>query len=448
VEPAQYGRYALVVAGAGFTGAVFFLWVRLCLLRFLPSVSSEPERVLAPLATASIVLSAITGFGGLAAVPFILDPVWRTLVVLAVPLVWAQAWFEIQRELARIELLPKRYGLLSGLRAIIVLTTGAALSLAGFGALGLILGLLLGAVVPPFLLSPRRWKRIRPIPFELKRHGYLLAYGLPLAVNYVLAWVLTSSDRVLLGWLLTEEATGRYSVGYDIAQGSVGMPLMIVYLAAYPLVIRALEQQGKQATIVQLRASLSLLIGVGVPAATGLALLAPGLSTTLLGPSFRNAATRVIPWIAASTVLASLKSYHFDLAFHVSRRTLNQVWIASGAATSNVILNLLWIPRFGLIGAAYATFASYGLAVVSAWIVGRRFLKVPWDWIGTLKVLLATFVMVLVLVSLPVGQGPIWLVTRFLAGAASYLLMAVVSDIAGIGTIARRLLPSNRVVDR
>jgi predicted acyltransferase len=73
-------------------------------------------------------------------------------------------------------------------------------------------------------------------------------------------------DRLLLGWLQGADQAGLYAVGHDLPSYGVAMLMVIIYLAAYPLVVQALERQGPAAAAVQLRGYLVLLLVVAVPA--------------------------------------------------------------------------------------------------------------------------------------------------------------------------------------
>lgn len=430
LSPEEYGHYALVVAGVGLASATLFQWLRLCLLRFLPAHEERPEHLLSPILTGYLLLVVLTAVGGVVTVALLEDSVARALVAVGVLLVWAQAWFQLNRELARSRLSPGRYGLLSGTKAVAALIVGVALALVGLGGFGALLGLLVGLIVAPLILL-REWRGVRPVRFRLKRHGYLLGYGLPLAVNFVMVWVIASSDRLLLGWLLDVDAAGLYAVGYDLANQALGILLIVVNLAAYPLAVRALEREGTDAAREQLRKNGGLLLALALPGAVGLALLAPGIGELFVGPEFRAAAARLIPWVAAGTLLAGVKAYHFDLAFQLGRRTVAQVWVSVLGAAANVALNLLWIPRFGILGAAYATVAAYGLALAGSVLVGRLVFRVPWDWRSNAKTLLATGAMALVLWLTPAMEGLGGLVLRVLLGGSAYGSISVILDVAG-----------------
>jgi O-antigen/teichoic acid export membrane protein len=52
-------------------------------------------------------------------------------------------------------------------------------------------------------------------------------------------------------------------------------------------------------------------------------------------------------------------------------------WLAAG---TNIGLNLWLIPKYGILGAVIATFASYLTLPISAWIISHRLLEVDYQW--------------------------------------------------------------------
>src|SRR5690348_6458441 len=98
LEPADYGRNALVVATVGLLGALLFQWVRLSLVRFLPAYSADPARLKSTLVTTTALLVAAVGvIGGLVC----LLPVgreMREMIAAGWVLLTVQALFELACE--------------------------------------------------------------------------------------------------------------------------------------------------------------------------------------------------------------------------------------------------------------------------------------------------------------------------------------------------------------
>jgi O-antigen/teichoic acid export membrane protein len=399
----------------------------------------QQDRLLATIAATFLGLVLITGAIGAVALA-LTDPQSRWLIAAGIPLLWIQALFDLELERARSQLLPKRYGLMALTRACLALAFGVLLVLVGFGALGLLLALMVGmlvALIQPLTVEVRHLRLRRFDPVLLSS---LSRYGGPLALTAALSFIIGSSDRFLIGWLLDDAAVGRYAVAYDLTSASIGLLLMIVNLAAYPLVVRALEDHGLERARQQLVASSTALLAIGLPATIGLIVLARPLAGVLLGAEFEADAAMLIPLIAIAALLRDMKAFYFDLAFHLGRNTVVQIWVSLAAASVSIGLNLWLIPTFGLIGAASANISAYALALVLSWALGRRVFALPRPSIDSLKIVVAAVVMGGVVWALADATGPLAVVAQVTAGALVYAIMMCMLNVADARRHVMRLL--------
>lgn len=436
LAPEQYGRYALVIAAVGLVNKVVFGWLRLGVLRFLPGLGRDSRGFRSTLKVGFALLVALTGLLGAISMLLTSDPAHRGLLACGIVLLWTQSLFELHLEIVRSELSPVRYGLLTLLKSLLALALGAALVKLGLGAYGLILGLALGMLVAA---APEVWRQFRGAPIRLCDRAWLRqlwVYGAPLSGTAALAFVVVSSDRFLIAWLLREDAVGRYAVGYDVASSAMVLLMMIINLAAYPLAVRALEQRGSAAAAQALLQNCTALLGIGLPAMLGLVLLAPNLAQVLVGQPFRVDATALIPVVAVAALLNGIKEYHFDLAFQLGRHTIWQLWITSATAAANVVLNLWWIPIFGIMGAAYATLAAFALGLALSWWLGRRAFPLPWPTSDSVKIALAALAMGSAVWLIAGARGIMPLVGQVLCGVATYGALVWLLD---VGSARRRL---------
>jgi len=373
----EFGRYALVLAAIGFSDVIIFQWLRLVLTRYLPAHRDDLDRFLGGMLALFLLLAlTVTGAGALLAW-FWPDRVWQRLVALAVALLLAQAWLELNLTLATASLAPERYGRLLMSKAGLALAIGGWLAWIGLGAYAPLTGLLAGNAIVAMVFGMAAWRGIRArwAPTEeIRRH---LRYGLPLTATFALGWIVSASDRFLVAWLMNEAAVGNYAVGYDLAQQSVGVLLAIVNTAAYPLAVHALEQQGPLGARAQLEQNGSLIIAIALAGAAGLIVLAPGILQLLVGAEFRSGTSTVLPWIAAAAAVAGIKAFHLDIAFHLAAKSKYLILVTAVAAATNIVLNLLLIPTFGILGAAWATLAAYTAAATSSAWLGRRIFSMP-----------------------------------------------------------------------
>jgi O-antigen/teichoic acid export membrane protein len=282
-----------------------------------------------------------------------------------------------------------------------------------------LVGLAAGMALAVALVWRRDWRDVA-IKIDRAALRRVAQYGLPLSLTVALTVVISTSDRFLIAWRLDEAAAGLYSVAVDFASQTLTMLLMVVYMAAFPLAVRAWEQGGRDAATRQMRSNASLLMALGVPAAIGLAVLAPGFARCFLGTEFRSTAARIMPLVALGSLLAGLKAYHFDAAFQFAHRTIHQVWIVLGAAVLNVALNWFAIPRYGINGAAGASVLAYAVSIVVTAAFGRRYFAVPFPPRTVAQVTIGGAAMAAVLWPLRGHLAPVALAGQVVLGAAVY----------------------------
>jgi O-antigen/teichoic acid export membrane protein len=440
LSPDEYGQYALIIAAVSFFNMFLYEWLHLGLLRFLPARQISKQTFLSTVLVAFIVVSL---FGLAIAIDMVLFNNGKDkllLFVLGLLLFWVWGFFHINLQLKTAQLLPAEYGRLAAGKSVFSLAIGIPLVWYGYGAQGLLIALSTAMVLAMLIWARKEWQQLSLKRFDKQLMRKLILYGFPLAANLALAEVISSSDRVFLVWLHDMATTGLYSVGYDLANHILGVLLMIINLSAYPLAITALEKHGKPAAIKQLRQNFVLIIAVALPAATGLAILAPGICRLFLGEQFQQAAENILPWVAAAAFIAGLKSYYFDLAFQLGKHTLGQVKILFVAALVNVLLNLLLIPDYSVMGAIYATLAAYFIGLLLSLFMGRKWFKLPVPGLEVIKVLTATFIMGLA--TWPFRSNPDVL-SLFIAigiGILAYILMITLLNVSGVRDLLKNFL--------
>lgn len=431
LTPEEYGRYALVVAGVGLFNVVFFQWLRLALLRFFPAYERDPRPLISTLLASFLIALLLTGCAGFALASLWPSPTLRPFILLGITLLWATAWFELNLELSRIQLMPKRYGAMAAFKSVAAVAIGTSLTLAGLSAYGPLLGLLLGLLFAgAYGLRNAIWRV--PPKLDGKKLAELARYGAPLTATFALSYIVSASDRFILASFLGEAEAGLYSASYDLANQSLTLAMSIVNLAAYPLAVRALESGGHDSAKAQMRKNAVMLLAIALPSATGLAVLSPNIAKVVLGDSFSTATAFLLPIVALGSLLAGIRAYIFDLAFQLGRWTKGQILVMSVAATTNVLLNLLWIPPYGIPGAAWATVSAYGAALIASIVLGRKFFQMDFPWQELLKLFAASSIMGIALFSTRESMGLAPLIIQILVGATIYIFLLFTFNVADI----------------
>lgn len=371
----EYGVYSLIVAASGATSAILFQWIGLSGGRLILGATDE-RTVLSTVLQGYVLVATVVGILGVGAAVWVRSPHVRAVLLLTAAVTVAQAWFDLNLKIANSRFAAGRYGVVAALRSIISISAGAALACLGLGVTGVALGLVAASVVSTLLLTAQ-WRGVPKPSLQLNRLRAFFAYGAPLTVTFTMTMILDVSDRFLLRWYTDDRRVAAYSAAYDIAQQALVGVLGVVHLAAYPRTMNALERSGWDAAREQLQRNLLVLTAIGVPAATGLWLLSGNISRTLIGAAIREQAALVVPVVAAGVLIGGVKAYYVDYAFHLARKTTAQVWPIAGAAALNVALNTVWIPRYGTLGAAYATLVAYAASLGLGVVIARRIIRFP-----------------------------------------------------------------------
>lgn len=435
LTPEQYGKYAIILAVAALINSLLLSWLRLGVLRYYPSYSEhERKRFLSTVMVAFAAYSAVSGLLVFAASLFgVFDSGYSTIWLLGLCLLWVSGFFEINLEIFRADLSPKSYGWFYVSKAVLTLTVSlATIWFFHLGAEALVVGSIAASLIPLAVVMPKVWGGLDIRLFDWKMLRELLTYGLPLTLTQTMAFIIDSSDRLLLGWLSGTAAAGLYAVTYDFAQQTIILMMTIVNLAAYPLIIHAMEK-GRMAEVKsRMEQNIVYLLAIALPAAGGMTMLSGNLSGLFFGEAYREAASLVIPWIAIVSLVQGFKVFYLDLAFQLSKQTSKQILSVFTGSLLNIVLNVWWIPVYGLKGALAATAAAYAVSSFMSWQLGKAHFSLPFPRKEVLKVAASTGIMLAALYPVHHIQGVAAFLLQVAFGAAVYAASMWVFNIQGV----------------
>lgn len=395
--PAEYGLFALVMSVAQMCQSVLFYWIQVGATRHVDAARLAgrlPELRSAVYRSHAATFALFAAAFSIALLVLPLESRLRDALWFALAIVGLRSLVAVNQAFARGELRTARFNLVECVQALAQLGFGLLLLQLTAARAG---ALLVGTVAASLLVLTID---VRAIGSALRRPTprsevvALLRFGLPLSVSFALNYVLATSDRLLVEYFLGSGAVGVYSVAYSLMDRAVSSIFIAVGLAAFPLAIRAYERDGPAGASRQLRENGRLLLALAVPTCLLLMCLNRQLAAVMVGEAFRAEASEIMPWVALAALLAGFQIHFFDHAFHLSRRTTLFLWTTGPAALLNIGLNVWLLPRLGLMGAVWATLASYAVSLVASIAVGARVLKVPLDLPELARVLLASAVMV------------------------------------------------------
>jgi PST family polysaccharide transporter len=197
-----------------------------------------------------------------------------------------------------------------------------------------------------------RWRVSAP------RVRMLLRDSWPLVLASVVVMLYMRIDQVMLGAMLGNEAVGIYSAAVRVSELWYVVPASIVASIA-PAIVTAREAGPvvyKQKLEQLFRAMVLISYAVTVP----MFLVSQPLVVLIFGAEYAAAGPVLAVHVWASLFVAlGIASSQYLLLEGLNHVSLQRTAVG---AVANVLLNLAWIPRYGALGAAFATLISYAIA--------------------------------------------------------------------------------------
>jgi O-antigen/teichoic acid export membrane protein len=241
----------------------------------------------------------------------------------------------------------------------------------GMGALGMLLGQLIGGTLAAIIFYYLYIKNVR-FGFELKSVKGSFAIGGPIMMNLIIGSILLASDRVILGWYVSLDEVGIYTVALSANFVLLGIihSFNIAWIPDFYQIMRSSWDREYHFR----RVFYLALVSIG-----GICLFGQLWAKEIiyfLTPSSYHPSSSLIPILLFGMFLNLI--YHFFanvFVFHKQTRMLPV--ITAIAVMTNVGLNLVLIPRLGVIAAAYTTVISYMISALLTYILCSRMFVIP-----------------------------------------------------------------------
>lgn len=438
----EYGHYALTLSGMTLINLVFFYWLQMSLTRLMPQAIHDgyasqlrATSLIAFAAIGAVLIACVALLTGLIPLGDLAQVAW-----LAVPLALARSLLNLNQTFHRSNLDFKRYNIVECGQSVLGLGLGLALVwFFHLGNNGAIIGMIIGMSCMTLvdrreLLSLSLASFSRPLLMDIVR------FGLPMALSCGLAFIISSSDRFLIEHFRSAAEVGIYAAGYSLMDRIMQTIFMVVATPSFPLLVHKLEHEGVEAARAQTYQNGVAALALALPACAGLILVMHPLASVLIGSDFRDGALQVMPWIALSTLLSGLSAHYFDHAFFLAKKPRLLLYTQGPAALLNLALNLIWIPQYGYLGAAYSTTLSYALLMTLSICIGRRIFAIRFPFKPALQIAGAVALMAAALKAFSFPDTLPGLIAMLLIGGAVYALAILAFNVMDARRRLLRLL--------
>jgi O-antigen/teichoic acid export membrane protein len=404
----EYGRVDVIFSVPNLLSVVFFIGLDTALARFYYEHEAEAQRR----SLVSTVFYTVMGFTAIAvgillvvSKPMALwlyrEPryiLYFRLALIAMPFAMASS---MQSVVLRLERRVHAFNLIT----IGNLVTASAISIScillfKIGAAGMLIGFIAGSIATAAagMYMNRRQIFASPAMGKLRE---LLGIGLPLVVSGVALWLIGYVNRPILVHRVSPHDLGVYA----IASGGVNMMALIIGAfrnAWQPFAFSIMGHEGAENVYGR---TLTLFTALSATVAACATLFTPEALLIINAYTHKN-------WSAAAPafgplalgLLFSAMYFIIQTGIYIARRTSIIAVTISAAAAINILLNFALIPRFGIVGAAWATGLGHLAALVGLYVMAQRILPMPYQRGKLMTIVLLTAVVVILAPHLNIGS--------------------------------------------
>lgn len=211
----------------------------------------------------------------------------------------------------------------------------------------------------------------------------IVKYAFPLVILGLAGVTNEMFSRIMLKYLLPEELypmrsnreiLGIFGACYKL---SIFMTLAVqAFKYAYePFFFKASTQRDAKETYSKV---MKIFIAFGGLAWLGITLILPELAPYLLRSKEYLEGLDIVPALLGGGLFLGIY-YNLSVWYKVTDNTRYGAIISILGVLFTVLLNLFLIPKLGMMGSAWATFATYGLMMVVSFVWGQRVYYVQYD---------------------------------------------------------------------
>lgn len=279
----------------------------------------------------------------------------------------------------------------------------------------IVLANLVQSIFTLLLLIPEL-KSIR-FQFNTKLWKEMMIYSMPLLIVGFGGVINETCDRLMLNkWLpgtqdIKDTQVGIYSVCYKL---SILITLFIqaFKMGAEPFFFKQAESGNPQRVYARVMKFFILVITVMF---LFVSLYLP-IWKFFIGPKYRIGLA-VVPILLLANIFLGIY-YNLSVWFKLSNKTIAGTYITLIGTVITLVVNYFFIPTFGYMASAWATFLCYGTMMVLSFVWGQKEYYIPYAW----KKLVAYMVIVVVLFFIQKGITLLWSNQWFALAISTILL--------------------------
>jgi len=280
----------------------------------------------------------------------------------------------------------KKFAIIKILNIVINVVANVVLLLKfHYGVIGIFISGVAASAATIIMLTPTILANIKAT-FNWDLYKSLLRFGMPYVPAGLAAMMVQVIDRPILLALTNESTVGIYQANYRL--GIFMMLIVSMYDYAWRpfFLTHANEPNAKQlfARILTYFTLLSAFVILTISLYIDDLVKLRVFHRFLINPAY---------WSGLGIVPVVLVGYLFNgiyvnlmAGIYIEKKTAHLPYITGIGAITNVVANLLFIPRFGMFGAAWATLLAYATMAAAIYFVSQKYFPIKYELIRLAKI--------------------------------------------------------------
>lgn len=358
--PGQFGVLNYVLAFVGLFGGFTTLGLDSIVVRELVNRKEAKATILGTSFFLKLAASLVSSFLAIVSIHFLKDDglVTACVAIIAGTIVLQSLdvirfWFESQIRSKYVVMSQNGAFLLVAAIKIVLLLQKASLI---WFVWAILLEALLSAVGLMYYYR-RGQQRVKEWIFSLPEARALLRDSWPLLLSGLAVAIYMRIDQVMLGSMLGDVAVGNYSAAVKISEIWYFIPA-VISVSTYPALIEV-KKQSESEYLSRFQQLFRLMVYITVPVAIIISFFAKDVVRLLYGAQYLEASQILSVHIWTGIfVFWGVAGGYFYVIENLSRLTFYR---SLYGAAINIVLNLIFIPLWGGVGAAIATLVAYSV---------------------------------------------------------------------------------------
>jgi O-antigen/teichoic acid export membrane protein len=392
LSPEEYGIVSVVMAITSFLSIIYTLSFEYSIIRLYHDVSDNLENVKKLFSSAifflcisGVLFTIILVLSGSSLFNIIAKGIdFNPYILLGILSVFFKPPFILYQALLRTQQKALRYGLFSiGNFLTNIILIVVFLHFFKLKALGIIYALVITSLLFSILtiIINRHYIFIKP---EKKYLSSILSYSLPLIPDSLSGWAITMTDKLFLNNLKSTIFAGIYNIG-TLFGDIINMFNSAVNQAFQPWFFEKMKAGKNGHSSIVFFAEIAICLYAIV--AFSVSLLGKEILLLMVGNDFVEA-WKLLPFLTFVFVINGLAKFYINVLYFYKSYSKYIPIVTICSALVNIILNMFFIPLWGMYGAAIASVLSMFFLFILSYYFSTKADKIPYKTLKMLSIVL------------------------------------------------------------